>query len=254
MFLGVSDSPTMCAWASIKPGINVRPPTSTTIASPRSIGVAETVAMRPSFTRTENERCRIAKPSRTRFALMKSVCAIRSPSCVRGSTLADVRRPRLELLGEFRIASTPHLFVVGPGDDGHLVDADTLLQLDDAYHDLGPRAGEGVAAELGDPFLIVRFKFLRRFLGRDQRAHKPAVAVDAREHARRELVLRLFHGRRRQRPHAEARVRRRMTRARAVGALVEIDGALAAGAVAEEPGIAVGQAEQGGDLRAIVGA
>src|SRR5262252_3223504 len=33
-----------------------------------------------------------------------------------------------------------------------------------------------------------------------------------------------------------------------------IDGAVAAGAVAEEPGIAIGQAEQSGALRAIVGA
>ena len=45
-----------------------------------------------------------------------------------------------------------------------------------------------------------------------------------------------------------------MARARPVVLLVEIDGALAARAVAEEPGIAVGQAEQGGDLGAVVGA
>ena len=34
MFLGVSDSPVMWAWASIRPGISVRPPTSTTVAPP----------------------------------------------------------------------------------------------------------------------------------------------------------------------------------------------------------------------------
>ena len=45
-----------------------------------------------------------------------------------------------------------------------------------------------------------------------------------------------------------------MARARPVVLLVELDGALAAGAVAEEPGVAVGQAEQGGDLGAVVGA
>ncbi len=45
-----------------------------------------------------------------------------------------------------------------------------------------------------------------------------------------------------------------MARARPVLLLVEFYGALAAGAVAEEPGVAVGQAEQGGDLGAVVGA
>src|SRR5437899_3225510 len=68
------------------------------------------------------------------------------------------------------------------------------------------------------------------------------------------MVLRFFHGGCGERPDAEAGMRRRMARARPVGALVEIDGALAAGAVAEEPGVAIGQAEQGGDLRAVVGA
>ena len=45
-----------------------------------------------------------------------------------------------------------------------------------------------------------------------------------------------------------------MALARPIAALVEIDGTLAARAVAEEPGVAIGQAEQGGDLRAVVGA
>ena len=45
-----------------------------------------------------------------------------------------------------------------------------------------------------------------------------------------------------------------MARTRSIGALVDVDGALAAGAVAEEPGVAVGQTEQGGDLGAVVGA
>src|SRR5688500_6479565 len=68
------------------------------------------------------------------------------------------------------------------------------------------------------------------------------------------MVLRLFHGLGSQRPDAEARARLRMARARPVLLLVELDGALAAGAVAEEPGVAVGQAEQGGDRGAVVGA
>ena len=68
------------------------------------------------------------------------------------------------------------------------------------------------------------------------------------------MVLRLFHGRRRERQDAERRMRLGMARARPVVPLVELDGALAAGAVAEEPGVAVGQAEQGGDLGAVVGA
>ena len=68
------------------------------------------------------------------------------------------------------------------------------------------------------------------------------------------MVLRLFHGLGSQRPDAEARARLGMARARPVLLLVELDGALAAGAVAEEPGVAVGQAEQGGDLGAVVGA
>ena len=42
MFLGVSDSPVMWAWASIRPGISVRPPTSTTVAPPAAIGLADT--------------------------------------------------------------------------------------------------------------------------------------------------------------------------------------------------------------------
>src|SRR5689334_22358901 len=45
-----------------------------------------------------------------------------------------------------------------------------------------------------------------------------------------------------------------MTRARPILLLVELDGAFAACAVAEEPGVAVGQAEQGRDLGAVVGA
>src|SRR5690349_8275863 len=68
------------------------------------------------------------------------------------------------------------------------------------------------------------------------------------------MVLRLLHGLGGQRPDTQARARLGMARARPVLLLVELYGALAAGAVAEEPGIAVGQAEQGGDLGAVVGA
>src|SRR3954469_15780219 len=46
-------------------------------------------------------------------------------------------RAELERLREFGVALAADLFVVGPGDDGHLVDADALLQLDDARHHLG---------------------------------------------------------------------------------------------------------------------
>src|SRR5215213_10867144 len=68
------------------------------------------------------------------------------------------------------------------------------------------------------------------------------------------MVLRLLHGLGGQRPDAEARPRLGMARAWSILLLVEFYGALAAGAVAEEPGVAVGQAEQGGDLGAVVGA
>src|SRR5215207_566711 len=68
------------------------------------------------------------------------------------------------------------------------------------------------------------------------------------------MVLRLLHGLGSQRPDAQPRARLGVARARPVGLLVEFYRAFAAGAVAEEPGIAVGQAEQGGDLGAIVGA
>src|SRR6266508_1336254 len=68
------------------------------------------------------------------------------------------------------------------------------------------------------------------------------------------MVLRLLHCLGGQRPDAEARPRLGMSSARPVLLLVELDRPLAAGAVAEEPGVAVGQAEQGGDLGAVVGA
>src|SRR5438874_2631388 len=68
------------------------------------------------------------------------------------------------------------------------------------------------------------------------------------------MVLRLLHGLGSQRPDTEARARLGMARARPVLLLVEFYRALAAGAVAEEPGVAVRQAEQGGDLGAVVGA
>ena len=74
MFLGVSDRPVMWAWASMRPGINVRPPTSMTVASPAAIGFVDTAAMRPSLTSTLKPRCNSANPSRTRSALVKSVC------------------------------------------------------------------------------------------------------------------------------------------------------------------------------------
>src|SRR5438093_13714823 len=78
MFLGVSDSPVMWAWASIRPGISVLPPTSMIAASRTSTGLGDTATMRPSFTRTLNDGCSSANPSRTRLALVKSVWGIRN--------------------------------------------------------------------------------------------------------------------------------------------------------------------------------
>src|SRR5262245_24840068 len=80
MFLGVSDRPVMCAWASIRPGISVLPPTSMTVASRPSTAFGDTETMRPSFTRTLNDRCGSAKPSRRRLALVNSVGGIRNLS------------------------------------------------------------------------------------------------------------------------------------------------------------------------------
>src|SRR6266542_472743 len=80
MFLGVSDSPVMWAWASIRPGISVLPPTSMTAASRTSTGFGDTATMRPSFTRILNDGCISANPSRTRLALVKSVWGIRNLS------------------------------------------------------------------------------------------------------------------------------------------------------------------------------
>src|SRR5262249_18923077 len=80
MFLGVSDNPVMCAWASIRPGISVLPPTSMTAASWISIAFDDTETMRPSCTRTLNDRCGSANPSRRRLALVNSVWGIRNLS------------------------------------------------------------------------------------------------------------------------------------------------------------------------------
>jgi hypothetical protein len=54
-----------------------------------------------------------------------------------------------------RVARPPHLFVVGPGDDRHLVDTHALFQLLDAGGDLGPGADERVAPESLDAILVV---------------------------------------------------------------------------------------------------
>src|SRR5215475_4007520 len=80
MFLGVSDNPVMCAWASIRPGISVLPPTSMTAASWTPTAFGDTETMRPSFTRTLNDRCGSANPSRRRLALVNSVWGIRNLS------------------------------------------------------------------------------------------------------------------------------------------------------------------------------
>src|ERR1041385_5433865 len=72
--------------------------------------------------------------------------------------------PALKLLGQLRVALPAHFFVVGPGDDGHLVDADLVLELDDARHDLGSGAGEGIAPEPGDALLVVVLQFLGRLV------------------------------------------------------------------------------------------
>src|SRR5215471_5190522 len=80
MFLGVSDNPVMCAWASIRPGISVLPPTSMTAASWTSTALGDTETMQPSFTRTLNDRCGSANPSRRRLALVNSVGDIRNLS------------------------------------------------------------------------------------------------------------------------------------------------------------------------------
>ena len=144
---------------------------------------------------------------------------------------------------------------MGPGDDGHLVDADTLGQFADAGGDFGAGADEGILAELFHARLLVHAeRLLRRDIGRFQRLQDSLVAVDAGECARGEVILRLLHRLARQCPDAETAMRFGMARARPIGALVEVDGALAAGTVAEEPGVAVGQAEQGRDLGAVVGA
>src|SRR5215813_7728713 len=71
--LGRQRQPGDVRMVSIRPGISVLPPTSMTAASRTSTVFGDTETMRPSFTRTLNDGCSSANPSRTRLALVKSV-------------------------------------------------------------------------------------------------------------------------------------------------------------------------------------
>src|SRR6266404_878604 len=118
MFLGVSESPMIWACASIRPGISVRPPTSTTVESPGGIGLADTERMWLSFTRTLKPDCKAVNPSRTRLALMKSVCGIRSPLRVR----SRLENRGVDQIGDLiEAAAVPGVgdAVVGQVGEGH---------------------------------------------------------------------------------------------------------------------------------------
>src|SRR5262249_7525066 len=125
--------------------------------------------------------------------------------------------------GEMGVARSPYLLVVGPGDDGHLVDPDTGPQLLDTRGNVGAGADEGVLAEALDACLIVGAECHGGGVGRQQRSQDSAVAVHARECARGEMVLRLLHRLGGERPDAEARMRLGMACAGAVALLVELD-------------------------------
>src|SRR5262249_49281666 len=113
-------------------------------------------------------------------------------------------------------------------------------------------ADERTLAKALDARLVELGELDRGHVGRLERRQDSAIAVEARQCARGEVVLRLFHGVGGERPNAQPRAWLWMACARTIGALVELDRLLAGCGVAEEPGVAVGQAEQCGDLGAIV--
>src|SRR6188508_1046128 len=154
----------------------------------------------------------MTSPSAPRFrtSFEKRADAATSPSEWGGKVRSE--RP-----GELAVALAADGLVPGPGDDRHLVDADAVLELDDALHHLRTGAGERIAPDARDALRVGRPQHLGGVVGREQGAEHAAVAVDAGEHARGEMVLRLLHGRRGECPDAEAAARRRMPRARPVG-------------------------------------
>ena len=72
---------------------------------------------------------------------------------------------------------------MGPGDDGHFVDADLILELLDAGGDLRAGADKGVAAKTLDAALVVGFQRLGGGIGCVQRHQDSAVAIHARQRA-----------------------------------------------------------------------
>ena len=157
-----------------------------------------------------------------------------------------------ESLGQKLVAALAHGLVVGPGDDRNLLHVEVFGEFADAGRHVLLGAHQRLAAQLFHPFCLggaqrLRGGNVRRF----KRQKHAAVARQAPNGPRREVVLRLFLTVGSQRPDADAGVRLRVPLAGLVSPLINpqrLPGALAVG---EEPGEAVWQAEMRRHLRAI---